>query len=204
LWTAWKDSSTSEDGKLLQAATAAELGGRFNPQTAAYIDLNAVKKYADTNYSSIGGWAGVRAYVRAKWETTQYLLDKAGIKTLNLYRGISFKDHDKYQKLWPVFLRHYDAGHDVSGYHHMPTLDVVRNGAASTTTDPGVANGWGGGDRVVLRAQVPRTAAISVPAYGINIKSEHEVVVAGTAWHGWDSWANRAPTFDQVPLKIAA
>jgi hypothetical protein len=201
LWTAWKQSSTSQDGKLLQVAAAAELGGRLNKKTRDEIGITEMKNYADSNYSNVGGWSGVLAYVRAKWEVTQYLLDKAGIKTLNLYRGISFSDHATYQKL---LLRHYDAGHDVEGYRHMPTLDVLRNGAASTTTDPSVANDWGGGDRVVLRAEVPRTAALSVPAYGINIKSEHEVVVTGTAWRGWDAWAQRAPTFDQVPLKIAA
>jgi hypothetical protein len=203
LWTAWKQSSTSQDGKLLQVLAAAELGGRLNQKTADMIDPNAMKNYADASYSSVGGWAGLRAYVRAKWETTQYLLDKAGIKTLNLYRGISFQDHATYQKLLPL-MRHYDAGQDIAGHRYMPTLDVLRNGAASTTTDPSVANDWGGGDRVVLRAQVPRTAAISVPAFGINIKSEHEVVVTGTAWHGWDAWAERAPTFDDVPLKKAA
>jgi hypothetical protein len=87
----------------------------------------------------------------------------------------------------------------------MPTVEVVRNGAASTTTSPGVANGWGSsGNRIVLRASVPRTAAISVPAYGQNVHSEREVVVAGTAWKGWDAWAGRAPEFDKVPLKVAA
>jgi hypothetical protein len=200
LWTAWKQSSTSQDGKLLQVLAAAELGGRLNQKTRDTIDPNAMKNYADSAYSSVGGWAGLRAYTRAKWETTQYLLDKAGIKTLNLYRGISLPAGMDYQKA----LRHYDAGQDIAGHRYMPTLDVVRNGAASTTTDPSVANDWGGGDRVVLRAQVPRTAAISVPAFGINIKSEHEVVVTGTAWHGWDAWAERAPTFDDVPLKKAA
>jgi hypothetical protein len=204
LWSAWKASSTTTDGKLLQVAAAAELGGRLNKQTRADIDANAMRAYADKDYKGIGGWAGVRAYVRAKWETTQYLLDKAGIKTLGLYRGITFEDRATFEKLLPL-LRHYGAGHDIAGYRYMPTLDVLRNGAASTTTDPGVANDWGAGsNRVVLRASVPRTAALSVPAFGINVQSEHEVVVTGTAWHGWDAWAGKAPTFDKVPLKVAA
>jgi hypothetical protein len=33
--------------------------------------------------------------------------------------------------------------------------------------------------QVRLRGNIPRTAVISVPAYGINIHSEREVVVAG-------------------------
>jgi hypothetical protein len=89
----------------------------------------------------------------------------------------------------------------IGKYQHLPTLDVVRNGAASTSVSPNIANGWGADtNRVVLRAQVPRTAAISVPAYGINVHSEQEVVVAGTAWKGWDAWAKQAPKFDEVPL----
>jgi hypothetical protein len=50
----------------------------------------------------------------------------------------------------------------------------------------------------LTRAVVPRTAVVSVPAYGINVQSEHEVVVAGTAWTHWDAWHKKAPTFDQV------
>jgi len=41
---------------------------------------------------------------------------------------------------------------------------------------------------------------MSVPAYGINIKSEQEVVVAGTAWKAWDAWLGQAPTFQHTPL----
>jgi hypothetical protein len=64
-----------------------------------------------------------------------------------------------------------------------------------------VSNNWDGDlNRVVLRASVPRTAAVSVPAYGINVHSEREVVVAGTAWKAWDAWQGRAPTFEQVPM----
>jgi hypothetical protein len=54
--------------------------------------------------------------------------------------------------------------------------------------------------RVVFRLQIPRTAAISIPAYGQNIYEEREVVVGGTAWKKWDAWQDRAPTFEQVPL----
>ena len=83
----------------------------------------------------------------------------------------------------------------------LPNLSVMRNGAASTTTDPEIANDWGStSGRVVLRAHVPRTAAISIPCYGANVHSEHEVVIAGTAWHGWDAWLGQAPTFEQVAL----
>jgi hypothetical protein len=54
--------------------------------------------------------------------------------------------------------------------------------------------------RVVLRAEVPRTAVLSVPAYGVNVHSEHEVVVTGTSWRGWDAWSDKAPSFEDVPM----
>jgi hypothetical protein len=198
LWAAWKTSSTSQGGKLLQIAIADELGGRLNAKTSTDLDRDEVIARANDVYKNVGGYEGVKEYVRAKWETTQYLLDKAGIKTLDLYRGIKI-DPEKFS----AAMTHMKAARlrTIGSYQHLPTLDVVRNGAASTSVSPGIANGWGAPtNRVVLRAQVPRTAAVSVPAYGINVHSEQEVVVAGTAWKGWDAWAQEAPKFDEVPL----
>jgi hypothetical protein len=215
LWSAWKSSSTSTDGQVLQLATADELGGRLNVKTAAAageFNRKSLLFYADREYSKMGGYEGVKAYLRAKWETTQYLLDKADVKELALFRSIAL-DKDLRQKLFVknlrpkmfALLKHLQNAEDINGYTHMKTLDVKRNGAASTSLDAGVSNGWGLDDtRIVLRAKVPRTAAISVPAYGINVHSEREVVVAGTAWKGWDAWAGKAPEFNTVPLRHAA
>jgi len=202
LWDGWKASSSGDEGQLLQVAIADELGGRLRI-TAGFADQmnrDEIIAEADKKYASIGGYAGVKAYVRAKWETTQYLLDKADINKLELYRGIRI-DQQEFNKS----AKHYAAAREIGNHKQMPTLEVVRNGAASTTVSPSVANDWGHHEnRVVLRAEVPRTAVVSVPAYGINIHSEREVVVAGTAWKGWDAWARRAPTFDEVPLKEVA
>ncbi|WP_155255198.1 DUF7178 family protein [Bradyrhizobium elkanii] len=196
LWGAWKSSSTSKNGMLLQVATADELEGRLNAKTATEINRDEMKRYADQYYANIGGYNGVKAYVRAKWEVTQYLLDKGGIKTLQLYRGIRLPP-DVIAKRF----KHLPAGRQIEGHTLMPTLEVVRNGAASTSLNAGVSNGWGNSDnRIVLRLEVPRTAALSVPAYGINVHSEREVVVAGTAWKGWDAWKDTAPEFHKVPL----
>ncbi|MCA1452143.1 hypothetical protein I6F35_02800 [Bradyrhizobium sp. BRP22] len=196
LWGAWKSSSTSKNGMLLQVATAEELEGRLNAKTATEINPDAMKRYADQYYPNIGGYAGVKAYVRAKWEVTQYLLDKGGIKTLQLYRGIRLPPEVIAKRF-----KHLPAGRKIEGHTLMPTLEVVRNGAASTSLNAGVSNGWGAdANRIVLRIEVPRTAALSVPAYGINVHSEREVVVAGTAWKGWDAWRGTAPDFHKVPL----
>jgi hypothetical protein len=198
LWVAWKASSTSPEGQLLQVATADELGGRLNPTTgrggSVKLDRKAIREQADKDYKSTGGYAGILAYVRAKWETTQFLLDKADLDELELYRGIVLDD-DKYEQAV--------QDHVVErGMKKVPTLKVVRNGAASTTFNADVANNWSSDDaRIVLRALMPRTAAISIPAYGINVKSEQEVVVAGTAWKKWDAWIKKAPRISDVPMK---
>jgi len=201
LWQAWKGSSTSEEGLLLQVAAADELQGRLNPRTgkggAVTLNKESIRQNADMTYSKIGGYKGILAYMRAKWETTQMLLDKAGMHELKLYRGISL-DNDKYKEANESSIK--EAGHIKS-----PAIKVIRNGAASTSFNADVSNGWSNdGSRIVLRALVPRTAAISIPAYGINVKSEQEVVVAGTAWKEWDAWIKKAPTFESHPMQRKA
>jgi hypothetical protein len=208
-WTAWKGDSASTDGLILQAATAAELGGRFRPAKPdpdTVIGMTRLKNDADERFGSAGGWEGVRAYVRAKWETTQYLLDKGQKPTVEVYRGILLKERGKEEPV-PVKSPDYPLPFH---YTKLPEIVLHRNGAQSTTTDPYVANKWRGigalakgfdpdKDRVVFRMQTPRTAVLSLPAYGQNMMSEHEVILAGTAWKKWDAWHDRAPTFAQVP-----
>jgi hypothetical protein len=201
LWSGWKASSTSIEGKMIQLATADELNGRL--RVAQIGDRAEIEKYANDNYryQKIGGYAGVKAYIRAKWETTQYLLDKANKPDLTLYRGIKLTP-EELLKLFEAIKQHVE---DRSGYKALPKIHIERNGAASTTTDPSVANNWSADvGRVVLRGQMPRTAIISVPAYGINVHSEKEVVVTGTAWKGWDAWSFKAPPPEQVPMLHAA
>jgi hypothetical protein len=209
LWRGWVGSSTAQSGILLQVATAEELGGRLNLKTATGINPVAARNWADEHFADIGGYAGIKAYIRAKWETTQYLLDKAHTPELDLYRGINLKTHDPERYAQAVREKGEKqlvtvGGGATSGalnYEKAPTIKVDRNGAASATTDPKIANGWSSDDgRIVLRAVVPRTAVISVPAYGINEYSEHEVVVAGTAWKAWDAWVGKAPLLDMVPI----
>ena len=86
LWRGWKSTSTGTEGHIIQLATAQELGGRERYEQAQEESIIASAKRI---CASIGGWEGAKALMRAKWETTQYMLDKAGIRTLQLYRGIS-------------------------------------------------------------------------------------------------------------------
>ena len=191
IWAAWKSASTSKEGSLLQSATAAELGGRARGEWRPTQD---VINRANATYDLSGGWEGLKAYVRAKWETTQYMLDKADKPMLNVYRGISKEERGK-----EVSVR--SPTEFSKEYIQLPDIEMERNGAQSTSTDASVSNGWGSpSTRVVMRIQAPRTAAISVPSYGQNIHSEHEVVLAGTAWKKWDAWHEKAPAFNAVEM----
>jgi hypothetical protein len=205
LWDGWKGSSTSQMGKILQAATAEELGGRLRELDPRRVKGSAAiaREDADELFPDIGGYDGVKAYIRAKWETSQYLLDKADVHVVDVYRAVNLGDDEEATlEQEKVAAGSFEYG---SNYTKLPKVHVVRNGASSTTTDPSVANKWDGtAGRVVLRAEVPRTAVLSIPAYGQNVHSEHEVVVAGTAWRAWDAWSQRAPKFSEVPMAVAA
>jgi hypothetical protein len=179
LWASWKGSSTSADGQLLQLAAAREFGGRLNEQQ---IELLHEFKPSEVNQA--------QAYLRGKWETTQYLLDKADLPMLDLYRGLRI-DASK-EKQVGVFLP------DGKPATMLPNTYFNRNGAASFTADRAIANNWG---PVVLRLQAPRTAVLSVPAYGQNVYNEKETVVMGTAWNGWDAWKTPAPPISSYPVQ---
>jgi GNAT superfamily N-acetyltransferase len=148
---------------------------------------------ADKTLKDIGGYAGLKALLRAKWETTQWLLDKAGIHTVKVYRGMEIPSLDNTREKAVIG----KSGHD---YKSLPEANIIRPGAHSTSLDAKVSNGWRGNNRIVLRMEVPRTAVLSIPAYGINVHGEHELVVTGTAWKNWDAWRTTAPTFDQIPI----
>ena len=204
LWQSWKDSSTTENGMILQVAAADELGGRLHEYDG--LKKHESIKEANRKFRDIGGFDGVKAYLRGKWETTQYLLDKAGIQTMKVYRNISWDvpfmgSHTQKTKAFGRQYRKYGQPLDTNlgrTYIRYPNAVVSRNGCQSCTTDAGVANRWAG--NIVFRVSAPRTAALSIPAYGINIYTEHECVLAGTAWQAYDVWNKPAPTFEEFPL----
>jgi hypothetical protein len=193
LWKDWVNSSTSNGGRLLQVATADELGGRL--RESMDIDPAHIIPNANREFRYIGGFEGVKALVRAKWEATQLLLDAADTPTLKLFRSVSLRDVDKESVVKVTDINHWQK------FDKLPDVKVIRNGAASTSVSANVSNNWDGSSgRVVLRAEVPRTAAISIPAYGENTASEQEVVIAGTAWKAWDAYKGTAPDFRSIPI----
>ena len=132
LWSQWKSASTTQGGELLQLAVADELGGRVRTAHFHNGGREATIAYANNEYRDIGGYEGIKAYIRAKWETTQYLLDKADLQKLQLYRAIDM----------PVSAS--EPVEVVKSWHRYPNLTVERNGAASTSAKASVSNGWDG------------------------------------------------------------
>jgi hypothetical protein len=160
IWSAWKGSSTNTKGKILQMAIAEELHGRVNyKQLGSPGEIWRLRKDADEIFS--GGYEAVKAYLRAKWETTQWLLDNAGMQTVKVYRGLKFMKNQGSS----LTIR----GKSGTKYLHMPEMDLERNGAASTSANPKIANDWG---KTVIRFEAPRTAVLSVPVYGQNVYGE--------------------------------
>ena len=152
------------------------------------------------------GMERLRAYVRGTWETTQHLMERAGLDHIGVYRAITLPTAT-IEASGPEIMA--DIPHPAYGpTTRLPGLRLQRSGAASWTADPSIANGWGGvssklaadadregpAERVVLRAEAPRTAVLSLPVYGQNIHEESEVVLVGTPVRRWDAWRKKAPT----------
>ena len=276
---------------------------------------------ANQDFASIGGYEGIKAAVRAKWEVSQWALDHADMPNLEVYRGLTYHhiptgdlntgpvptgviktgpehgaggsygdglDGQVLEMLDPktgkksdlplneshmgfssggqtyqvlptslkpgassqILVHNQITGKmdpytpnallgpkptgwvtgDKKGFQvqdakgHMSTvkldengvsnlngqLYMIENGVLKVHKPGGSANDWSPFDpkdrpapqqeRIVLRADVPRTAVVSIPAYGQNIHSEHEVILGGLGWRGWDAWSDHAPTFQQVPM----
>ena len=195
------------------------------PVKADEISRDDVIRQANEIFANIGGYEGVKAAVRAKWETTQYLLDRADMPVVQAYRGIGMPHlvegtPAKTGEFNPPSSGKVNLSEDKQadlGYAKVGTSYKIFSGKTITkisendpehagSSYPKGAGTWQWQEppdparRVVLRAEVPRTAVLSVPAYGQNLHSEHEIVVTGTGWKGWDAWSGTAPTHEQVPM----
>jgi hypothetical protein len=214
LWTQWKESSSNGLGALIQLAVAEEFGGRLNAKLLNYDfpgyepgSTETLKYAADKDYEEMGGYAGIRAAVRATWETSQWMLDQAGIKDVAVYRAVVIPNNVVGDWKAERVTVPPEPGWVERRFYRYPEVQIARNGALSTTTDERVANNWQGvtgemdakSTRVVLRVAAPASAVVSLPAFGKGFAQEHELVLAGTSWNGWDAWQDDAPPFEKVP-----
>ena len=196
---------------MLQVATADELGGRSNPKTGRdgkveLIDKDKIRTAADKEYEGnlIGGYAAIKAYVRAKWETARNSCS-TGEQAFPSCRFIaaSFSTIEKYgQAEREKMLELLDLAREQmieGGYSKVPNLNV--RCAMDCCTRP--RDQRGGGQQlaerfhaaVCSRALMPRTAAVPVPSLRhINVKSEQEVDGRGhPRGRRWDAWLKAKP-----------
>lgn len=237
LWSAWKGSSTEPLGLLLQVATARELGGNIQEwppeRLGKALDAAAqLSRYTgETRPTGFSGWTqeqkdkwhterGLKiaeAHVHGTWAASQHILDKAGMSELPTYRAIILEKADVAKE--PQQDIEIGSGPRVSdrvsslytdNYKKLTDIKILRNGAASTSTDVNLTNSWGGvgtshikePQRVVLRIQAPKESIVSIPAFGQNVHSEQEIVLAGTNdWKAWDAWVGRAPPAERLTIK---
>lgn len=225
VWDNWKDSSSSPKSLSLQLAATREFGAvsRLSPadeQTALEaavmrftsaderqargldrMDFNGARANKELQELAMGR---LQAFTRAQWETTQYVMAKAGVNQFDSYRGIMLNsDLLKNETKEPVI-----AG---SGYYDkLPNLQLQRNGLQSATSNERIANDWHGvgtlppnATRVVLRFSAPREAAFSIPVFGQNVHSEKEIVLMGArSGIRWDAWLHRAPSANQHKIHM--
>lgn len=194
VWSGWKEDSHSAAGLALQLAVSREFNTVHrltdDQVTSALNRAGQVGTiFGENPYSDEGrerGIARLQAYVRAQWETTQYVMRKADVEHVDVYRA-----------MW-LNLPNAD---ELEAGDRLPDLSLKRGALYSTTTKADIANGWDGvgekpeaSDRVVLRMRIPREGVFTVPAFGQNVFSEQEVVGMGLAGDiKWDAWFRRAP-----------
>ena len=215
VWGAWKGDSHSPGGLALQYYAAREIGTnhRLTPKQiesaqeyAAYNFVPWDKNQAPADRAALAE-KKMRAYIRAQWETTQYILRRANVKELETYRALKLAR----TKLGTENSIAPSGAAWSSGdpaYTELPDLTLKQNGAASSSTKLSMVNSWQGvgklkksnkATRVVLRIKAPPTALLSIPVFGQNLYNEQEYVVLGTPWNGWDVWKSTAPAFQDIP-----
>jgi hypothetical protein len=209
---------TAAEAAMVAAFTTAEEREKLHPSSSALIktiDALPADQQADawrkaealekTEKNAITTLAKTRvqAYARAQWETTQFLLQKAGADRVQMYRAI-IRPAEEVNNTTRV---PYAEG------VRLPDYQLKHNAVASATTKPKVANEWNGvgvkveqgkRERVVLRFDAPRTAVFSLPVYGQNVHAESEVVLIGTKGLKWDAWHQKGPGFDTRRIDMAS
>lgn len=237
VWKDWKRSSSEHGGLLIQHAASLELGAGARPMDKDQLeDLDQEITHAghesmtwdEASKVSPDGWKGtdeekkrlkdvervrgekvVRAYVRAQWETVQYLAEQTKMEELTVYRAVFLPMKDLSALSREGKETKPESGWKKATFTQLHGVKLWKNGVSSWTTDANVANKWKGvGDvdyrmpedtvRVVLRAKIPRSAVLSVPVFGKNYAKESEVIVAGTGVSRLEAFADKAPEVEEV------
>lgn len=201
LWGAWKNDSNSGLALALQEAAIEEFGA--NNHLTPHQQETAEGALAWVT-DQMNGREVAKTYLRALWETNQFLLDKAGQKEVRLYRAVVLPK-PVVRKQSAVF---YGGGSGERDYVALPDLKLRQNALQSTSYSRDTPNSWEGvgsspegGRRVVVSMTVPASAMLSLPVFGQNTQREQEVVVLGTPWKEWRAWYDKAPNLDDWELR---
>lgn len=217
VWRAWKESSSTTIGMGAQMAAAEEIG---TPHRYTAAEVEETKRLLDDRYGS-HTYDVLKAYARAQWEVTQFLLDRDGGAQSDLdqglYRAMIFPkttiDGTKNESVSASSpAAHFDGSlsAQTTTWTKLPEFDLRRGGLASTSALRSVANKWEGVDispdmveptRAVLRIIPHASAVFSLPVFGKNMYEEQEAVLLGGPWKGWDVWREAAPPTSLVPYR---
>lgn len=183
LWTEWRKGAAGPYSMALQEAVYREFmaHSRLTPEQRAMPAGAGIDQ------------RHVAAYARALWEVSQWALARANApEMLRLYRAV-------YLPRETIL----EGGSDSKRPGRLPTLALKQTGVSSWTSKLDVANTWLGNkyaggvpeghERVVVRADIPRHALLSLPVYGKDRRGKHEYVVLGVPWKAWDAWKGTAP-----------
>jgi hypothetical protein len=212
LWREWMRGSKTPEGLLVQLAVVDELKVPSNLPP----DTDAKKLVADAESKYPGGFDTIKALVRAKWETSQLLLEKAGIKNLEVYKGMNLPDADKF----PVksVMAKAEVYGKVPGKPNESVITEVEykkldakikpRSVMSTSTNLRDAYSFTGyvkgGPGVVMVLDAPNSAALFLPIQRPRIKAkqndESEVALLGTDYNKSDVWLGKVPSKPGEPL----
>lgn len=158
----WAGTSNDESARSLamQEAAQREFG----------LQGTAPWKMSDGTRSEVDALTGMRGdvyqdFVRAQYDSTQDLLDNAGVESVPLYRSMGVERNTE-NALIP---------------ERFDERAVELRPMSSFTTDASLASGWsnGGGVRLTLEGQVAADRIMGTPYSGVGCFGESEMVVLG-------------------------
>jgi ppGpp synthetase/RelA/SpoT-type nucleotidyltranferase len=162
----WAGSATTGDSLLMQQAMADE----FNIPMSAYLSSrNDVKEINSKQGKYTKNEKGLRAYVRAVYDTTQEFFKKNGIKEMWVFRGVNSVDAGIKDNL--------DAG--------LYKADVDLNPLSSFAYQSHVPFGSFNGNQFYFAAKVPVSRIFSTANTGFGCLREREAVVMGGDTEMW-------------------
>lgn len=178
-------AGSSSDDSMRSVAMQVAASKRYGIQMTDFV-AKASKKFSNlpARYGVIPfdeAIAEANKVLVAAHEETQALLKAQGIKTVKLYRGMSWPDSDAPPEVLGFLERRGKEARAAGGHvKYTEELEFVSNPLSSWTIDPEVAARFSGGPwGVVFSVEAPIDAIISTPLSGVGCLNEYEFIVRG-------------------------